>query len=385
MIFGPFNLLFFWLTSAISLGILGGGAYFIWGWSQGILTSIGFLVSGVLMVLFSIMGRPLMMVMLGKNRPASSPDAAPRSVVHKLTRDDGSVISVEELGLESGPTLIFTHGLSLNSTIWNYVKQDLSSRYRLLIWDLPGFGRSTTPKGRAYTMEMLAESLHDVIRFAGDGPVVLAGHSLGGMVTLTYCRLFREELAERVAGIVLAQTSYTNPVKTAMFAPLLTALQWPVLQPLCYLMIWLSPLVWVMNVQNYLSGMAHLNCHLTGYAGAETPAQLDFAAHYTVTSSPATTGRALLAMFAYDATDVLPSISVPVLVVTGDHDLVTLREAGEVIHRGIPASERSELAPSGHLGLIEQYKTFNERVGGWAAACLDDARISRQTLQRNTA
>jgi pimeloyl-ACP methyl ester carboxylesterase len=368
MIFGPINLLLYPLFILISLCFLGGGIYFIWGWYEGVLAGIGFLAGGIALVIFSFFGRPLMLLLLGRRRGAARTGNVPEGQIHRIARPGRAEIVVEELGPADGPTLILTHGLGVDGMCWNYVKERLARQYRLFIWDLAGFGRSRGPAAGPFTMEMFADDLHAVVEMTGDGPVVLAGHSLGGMILLTYCKRYPEAIGTRVTGLVLAQTSYTNPVKTARFASLLTALQRPVLQPLCLLMIGLSPIFWLLNLQSYLSGMMHLATDLTGFRGVETSEQLEFVSRFSLTNPPASTGRAMLAMFRYEAADVLGAIQAPALVITGDSDIVTLPSAGEHIAQSILRAELSELKNAGHMGLIEQYSAFAEiietRVGG---------------------
>ena len=77
------------------------------------------------------------------------------------------------------------------------------------------------------------------------------------MIILTFCKIFPESLSKRVAGLVLAHTSYTNPVRTTKRAGLYTAIEVPVLIPLLHLTIAIWPLVWVMNWLSYLNGSAH--------------------------------------------------------------------------------------------------------------------------------
>ena len=375
MIFGPLNVLLYLVTTAISLSILGGGIYFVWGWYEAVLVGIGYLVAGVVMIVLSFLGKYPVMYLLGRRRPNTRVAPMPDATVHRIARPNGSELNVEEFGPKAGPALILTHGLSFNSGVWRYLIPGLSTHYRVFAWDMPAFGKSSNGTGVPYTLEMLADDLHAVTQLAGAEQVVLAGHSMGGMVTLTYCRQYREQLGARVAGLILAQTSYTNPVKTALLHRLLTAMQVPVLRPLCYLMIVLSPILWLANLQSYLSGMAHIGTHLTGYSGSETPEQLDFASRFSIISSPASTARALLAMFRYDALDILPTIPTPALVITGDHDIITLPSAGEVIHRSLPGSARLEITSCGHLGLLEQSERYTETIEGWVGACLAGAPV----------
>jgi pimeloyl-ACP methyl ester carboxylesterase len=49
----------------------------------------------------------------------------------------------------------------------------------------------------------------------GSRPVILAGHSIGGMTLRTFCRLFPELLGPKVAGLVLINTTYTMPLNTS--------------------------------------------------------------------------------------------------------------------------------------------------------------------------
>ena len=74
-------------------------------------------------------------------------------------------------------------------------------------------------------MENLSRHLEAVLGLAGDRPAILLGHSIGGMITLTFCRLFPQALGDRVRGIALVHTTYTNPVRTTNMAGLLTALE----------------------------------------------------------------------------------------------------------------------------------------------------------------
>ncbi|MBA3575779.1 MAG: cobyrinate a,c-diamide synthase, partial [Pseudonocardiales bacterium] len=71
--------------------------------------------------------------------------------------------------------------------------------------------------------------LDAVVALAGNAPVVLLGHSIGGMISLTYCKLFPESVGPRVSGLVLVHTTPTNPVRTTKNAGLYTALQKPVI------------------------------------------------------------------------------------------------------------------------------------------------------------
>ena len=223
-------------------------------------------------------------------------------------------------GPADGPTIVLTHGWGANATEWYYLKKQLGDRFRLIAWDLPGLGLSKRPDNNDYSLDKMARDLDAVVALAGNTPVVLLGHSIGGMISLTYCRLFPESLGRKVSGLVLVHTTPTNPVRTTRNAGLYTALQKPVIEPLLHLTIWLSPLVWAMNWMSYLNGSAHRSTAKESFAGTETRGQLDFAARFMPHASPAVLARGMFGMLAYDASATLKTIDVPVLVVPGDRD-----------------------------------------------------------------
>src|ERR1700758_1353781 len=265
-----------------------------------------------------------------------------------LSRPDGSKLRIECCGREDAPPIMLTHGWGANSTEWDYLKKELSGDFQLIVWDLPGLGRSTRPANRDYSMENLSRDLEAVLRLACDRPAVLLGHSIGGMITLTFCRLFPEALRARVRAIALVQTTYTNPVRTTNMAGLFTALERPVIVPLMHLTIWLSPLVWLSNWMSYLNGSAFLSTKSSGFAGTETWEELNFVTRFQLQASPAVLARGMFAMLRYDATGVLKDINVPALVLAGDRDSVCKPEASESMHWDIPGAKLTQLAPAKH-------------------------------------
>jgi pimeloyl-ACP methyl ester carboxylesterase len=239
-----------------------------------------------------------------------------------------------------------------------------------MVWDLPGLGRSTRPTNQDYRLENLAGDLQAVLALAGDRPSVLLGHSIGGMITLTFCGLFPQELGTRVGGIALVQTTYTNPVRTTTLAGLLTALERPVLVPLLGLTIGLAPLVWLMNQLSYLNGSAHLSTLQSGFAGNETWGQVEHLTRLGVKAWPAVLARGMFGMLRYDATATLKTLRLPALVVAGDRDPVCRPEASDRMRQDIAGSQRVVLTPAKHMGLIEHQARFAEGVGQFARACL---------------
>jgi pimeloyl-ACP methyl ester carboxylesterase len=267
----------------------------------------------------------------------------------------------------------------LNSTEWYYLKQQLADHFRVIVWDLPGLGLSMQPVNHDHSLENMARGLEAVLRLTDNQPTLLLGHSIGGMIILTFCRLFPEALGTRVAGLALVHTTYMNPVRTAKYARLLAALERPLMRPLLHLNIWLWPLVWLMNVLGYLNGTMHLITKATAFAGTETWEQLDFTARFQPKASPAVSARGMFGMLAYDASATLPTIPVPTLVVAADRDPLCVPAASEYIRQAVPSAQRVDLAPARHMGLLEHHRHFAKIVRTFASSCLPTVGLSNAT------
>lgn len=381
----PVTLLFMWLMGLLSVAIVYGGGYYLWAWYTQEIESTWPLVLGVVFLAFALLGRFLMVPLLGRRpeHPEQEPRMERSTETHLLSRPDGTELFIEMAGPENAPVLLMTHGWGMNATEWFYAKKHLTDSYRLVMWDLPGLGNSRGPKDRDWSIDKMARDLEAVLDFLEDRKVVLVGHSIGGMITLKFCELFPEHLQNRVVGLVLNHTTFTNPVKTARGGGFWRAIQGPVLKPICHLTLWTWPISWAMNFLSYLNGSLHLLNHLTQFGKSETRGQLEFASLYNVLASPAVSVRGMFGMMKYDVEEVLGKISVPALVIAGQDDVVTVPEANHHIARNIPQSREVVLNPGGHLGLIEKHPFWITEVKAFARECFDASFRARSYSQKD--
>lgn len=236
------------------------------------------LIAGLALVLLTFAGRHLVKLAfpVGNDEPVAMRTGSAR----EISGTDGTKIHVELYGPADGPILVFTHGWGTNSTEWFYAKRHLAGRFRLILWDLPGLGESTQPGNRNYALERMASDLHSVLSLANGKPVVLVGHSIGGMINLTFCRLYPSLLGTQIAGIVQLDTSYTNPVRTTKGSGFSLSIQKPIAEPLLHAMIFLSPLVRLTNWLSYENGLLYLENAQSSFGGSETRGQLDLVSQY---------------------------------------------------------------------------------------------------------
>ena len=104
----------------------------------------------------------------------------------------GGEINYSDAG--KGKTIVLLHGYLESSQVWNGFGVRLSEFFRVISVDLPGHGLSSV-YGEVHTMEFMAEAVKEIIDSLNIKKVFLAGHSLGGYVTLAFLELFPDNLS----------------------------------------------------------------------------------------------------------------------------------------------------------------------------------------------
>ena len=118
-------------------------------------------------------------------------------------------LHVEVDGTSKAPlTVLLTHGFTARLGEWDGQRAALRKRARLVLWDHRGHGRSAWGDRRTATIDRTGRDLGEVLdATTPSGPVVLAGHSLGGMTVLALARQRPELFGTRVVGVFLLATS----------------------------------------------------------------------------------------------------------------------------------------------------------------------------------
>lgn len=87
-------------------------------------------------------------------------------------------------------TVILVHGYTCDETTWTEQVPALARQYRVVTLDLPGHGRSDSPKDGKLSMDLFARAVEAVRVEVAAERVVLAGHSMGTPVVLRYAHLY---------------------------------------------------------------------------------------------------------------------------------------------------------------------------------------------------
>jgi pimeloyl-ACP methyl ester carboxylesterase len=130
--------------------------------------------------------------------PAAAADVAmsERYVAEPVFRGEARLVTA---GLPDAPPVVLVHGIGARAAAdWDGLIPELARDYRVLAFDLPGFGRSSK-RNEPYTPANYAAFVRHVIeREFGARPVRIVGHSLGGAIALRYAALYPEQVTALV-------------------------------------------------------------------------------------------------------------------------------------------------------------------------------------------
>jgi pimeloyl-ACP methyl ester carboxylesterase len=155
--------------------------------------------------------------------PLGPPPPGSRTV----TTDDGVPLHVEVDGPEGGDgaaplTVVFSHGFTARLAEWDLQRAAVRDRARLVLWDQRGHGRSGWTPLASATIDRTGRDLGEVLdATTPTGPVVLAGHSMGGMSVMALARQRPELFGSRIVGVFLLATSAGGLVETGLLGRLI--------------------------------------------------------------------------------------------------------------------------------------------------------------------
>lgn len=118
-----------------------------------------------------------------------------------------------------GPVIALVHGLGSRAEHWLPAARLLARHHRVVLVDLPGHGQSAMPQ--PFSLERAAQALDLALGREGPEPLVLVGHSLGGLVAAAEAC----DHPSRVRALVLVETALRPQVDGQERAAVLEALQ----------------------------------------------------------------------------------------------------------------------------------------------------------------
>jgi pimeloyl-ACP methyl ester carboxylesterase len=263
-------------------------------------------------------------------------------------------------------TVIFCHGYTLNQDSWHFQRAGLD-RGRLVFWDQRDHGRSgRSPTGPA-SVDRLGADLGLVIQAVapGDVPVILVGHSMGGMTIMALAGQQPELFGTKVVGVGLISTAASgldggSPWMPGVVRPLLRRTVPLVLRGVAsgY------RAMLVERGRRVASDLSFLSTRFIGFGNPQVnPALVDFL-EQMIRSTPIEVVAAFSdALYAVDMRGTLGTLGkVPVVVLTGDKDRLISPELGLELAASITGAEMVWVPGAGHALILENPEVVNEAI-----------------------
>ena len=262
-----------------------------------------------------------------------------------------------------GLTIIFSHGYALEEDSWHYQRRDLRALGRLVFWDQRSHGRSGRGDAENATIDQLGRDLGAVIEAtAPTGPIVLVGHSMGGMTVMSYAAQHPESFGERVRGVGLVATTSGGLADVPLGLP----------APLARVFHGRAPAIagalaqrkeLVERGRKAGSDIAYLLTKIYSF-GSNVPPSLTGFVHRMLSATPIdVVAEFLPTLEAHDKREALAAIGrVDTLVIVGDDDRLTPAEHSDEIVRHVPGAELVVIPDSGHMVMLEKYPEVNQHL-----------------------
>ncbi len=240
----------------------------------------------------------------------------------------------------NGPMVLFMHGIGGNRTNWHDQIMACRDSFHAVSWDARGYGESDDYEGPLDFGDFARDVLRVLDHF-GVEKAHLVGLSMGGRIAQD----FHARFAERVATLVLCDTmaDFTQTLTPEKRADFIRLRQEPL-----------------------LAGKEPADLADDLVASLTGPAAKPEARSRLWNSIAALHKKSYLktieASLSFDRSSDVANISVPTLLVYGEHDRLTPPEVGRELNRQIAGSHFVVIRNAGHLSNIEQPDAFNREL-----------------------
>ncbi len=270
--------------------------------------------------------------------------------MHKNTQRvrsaDGALIAYEVLG-SGEQTVVLTNGYTTSHFYWAGLLPTLTKHARVITWDLKGHGESEGARDLSKVrIEDSVDDLRRVLDAAGVERAHFAAFSLGCQIIFEAWRQY----PERIKSLVPILGTFGRPFDNLIH---------PRVGPLAFSLFKrlprkVTPMVLKAAYLGTRPKLVHKLNQLTGSVGADVPhaSMAPMYDHFSIIDAPTWHAMGVQAQ-SHSAHDVLASVSVPTLVISGGRDTFTPGHLGATMYAAIPDAERLHLPDATHTGLHE--------------------------------
>ena len=286
-----------------------------------------------------------------------------------LPAEDGTVLHVEidepEDPPAAGVTVIFAHGYALSLDSWYFQRKELHGRARLVTYDQRSHGRSGRAEFDTHHVDQLGRDLWHIIEtVAPTGPLVLIGHSMGGMTIMALAEQHPELFADRVYGVVLVATTAGGLKQGSLGLPPLLGGVVNRVAPIAAAALAKRKEV-VEFGRRSSSDLALVLTRAYSFGSLASEQAGRFVARMIDATPIDVLAEFLPALHEHDKRGALPILQqTEVLVIVGSSDRLTPQKYSEEIVRAIPGAEFVVIPNGGHMVNIEFHQEVDALIGG---------------------
>jgi len=281
----------------------------------------------------------------------------------KITTPDGVVLhtEIEEAqSSDSDPTLVFVHGYALSMDCWHFQRKHFRGRIRQVLYDQRSHGRSSRSDRQHCRITQLADDLAQILdEVVGDRPVILIGHSMGGMAIMRLVQSQPARFGGQVRGVALLSTSAGEMAEHSPIRGLPGRTFARVAEPLLAALNRIPELI--ESGRRASSDLGYVVTRRFAFASGVPPSYVEFVSEM-LAETPLEVIADFYPAFAeldeYRAFEVLSRI--PTAVIGGENDLFTPVTHTDRILELLPGTEDRRLPNCGHLPMIEHSVICNE-------------------------
>ncbi|WP_335978194.1 alpha/beta fold hydrolase [Streptomyces sp. CA2R106] len=278
-------------------------------------------------------------------------------------------------------TVVFSHGYCLSQDSWHFQRALLRGVVRSVYWDQRSHGRSERGRdqlaGEPATIDQLGRDLKAVLdAVAPEGPVVLVGHSMGGMTVMAFADQYPRYVRERVAGVALISTASGKLAADTLGLPAVGARAFRAVAP---------GLLRVMGRQAELVERGRrATAELFGgvikrysFGSKDVdPAVARFAERLIEATPIDVVAEFYPAFTAHEKSEALAAFDgLPALVLAGSADLLLPSAHSAEMAAQLPAAELVVVPGAGHLVLFERPELVGPALAALVARAAEGARV----------
>ncbi|GAB3296109.1 alpha/beta fold hydrolase [Epidermidibacterium keratini] len=286
---------------------------------------------------------------------------------YTVTADDGTPLHVEEIGPTDAPiVVIFAHGYTNNLRAWHFQALGLSQvddpRMRLVFYDQRSHGRSGRSRRGDATIDQLGSDLEQVVAAATKNePVVLVGHSMGGMTIMALAERRPDLFSDQVIGVAFLSTS-AGDLRSALQAVMPSSIMQRSL-PYLVRSAQFAPRS-VERGRRLLGNAVWLAVRRLSFGRRQTSAVLSDFVDQMIGATPVEVVADFYPTLAsHDRSGALPTLAeTEVLIIVGDADRMTPVEHSEAIAAALPESDLFVIHDAGHMAMLEEPELTNAQL-----------------------